>query len=130
MLKDTDKYEVLHEIGYVVETKLDILHNKEYIRMQQKGLENIDIAKDTEMLKEYQSNMFVKDTGKFISNYQRGIYDEDIDKNYFINYNTYEFNSKTLEKYFSEGFKCYFENNKLLKNNDIELYNYIKEVLK
>ena len=47
------------------------MHNKEYIRMQQKGLENIDIAKDTEMLKEYQSNMFVKDTGKFISNYQK-----------------------------------------------------------
>lgn len=130
LLSDSNKYEVLHEIGHAIETKLDILHDEEYIKIQKKGLENINILTDTKNIKYYQDNMFLKDTGKFISEYQRRIYDNDIDNNNIINYNTYSFNSRTLGEYFSEGFRCYFEENKLLKRKDIDLYNYIREVLK
>ena len=130
LLKDSDKYEILHEIGHTIETKLDLLHDKKYIEIQKKGLEDINIITDTQNIKYYQDNMFLNDTGKFISEYQRRIYDNDIDDNYIIDYNTYKFNTRTLGEYFSEGFRCYFEENKLLKRKDIELYNYIKEVLK
>lgn len=120
----------MHEIGHAIETKLDLLHDKKYIEIQKNGLEDINIVTDTQNIKYYQDNMFLNDTGKFISEYQRRIYDNDIDNNYIIDYNTYKFNTRTLGEYFSEGFRCYFEENKLLKRKDIKLYNYIKEVLK
>ena len=130
LLNDSSKYEILHEIGHTIETKLDLLHDKKYIEIQKNGLEDINIVTDTQNIKYYKDNMFLNDTGKFISEYQRRIYDNDIDNNYIIDYNTYKFNTRTLGEYFSEGFRCYFEKNKLLKRKDIELYNYIKEVLK
>ena len=130
LLSDSNEYEILHEIGHAIETKLDLLHDKKYIEIQKNGLEDINIVTDTQNIKYYQDNMFLNDTGKFISEYQRRIYDNDIDNNYIIDYNTYKFNTRTLGEYFSEGFRCYFEENKLLKRKDIELYNYIKEVLK
>ena len=130
LLNDSSKYEILHEIGHAIETKLDLLHDKKYIEIQKNELEDINIVTDTQNIKYYQDNMFLNDTGKFISEYQRRIYDNDIDNNYIIDYDTYKFNTRTLGEYFSEGFRCYFEENKLLKRKDIELYNYIKEVLK
>lgn len=58
------------------------------------------------------------------------MYEQDIDENYKLKYLDFTFKPKTLGKYFLEGFRCYFEENKLLKRKDINLYNYIKEVLK
>ena len=130
LVDDSSKYEILHEIGHAIETKLDLLHDKKYIEIQKNGLEDINIVTDTQNIKYYQDNMFLNDTGKFISEYQRRIYDNDIDNNYIIDYNTYKFNTRTLGEYFSEGFRCHFEENKLLQRKAIELYNYIKEVLK
>lgn len=129
LLKDSDEYEILHEIGHVIETKLDILRDEKFIDIQKSELENINLITDLQTLKEYQNINFVKNTGKFISDYQRRVYEYDIDNNYLINYNTYAFNERTLGEYFSEGFRCYFKENKLLKRKDIDLYNYIKEVL-
>ena len=129
LLKDSNKYEVLHEIGHVIETKLDLLHNKEYINIQQNGLNIKQIHIDN--IKGYgKENEFWLDGNKFISDYQRRVYEQDIDGNYKLNYSNFTFNAKTLGEYFSEGFRSYFENNKLLKKKDIELYNYIKEILK
>lgn len=129
LLEDSDEYEILHEIGHVIETKLDILRDEKFIDIQKSELENINLITDLQTLKEYQNINFVKNTGKFISDYQRRVYEYDIDNNYLINYNTYAFNERTLGEYFSEGFRCYFKENKLLKRKDINLYNYIKEVL-
>ena len=119
----------MHEIGHVIETKLDLLHNKEYINIQQNGLNIKQIHIDN--IKGYgKENEFWLDGNKFISDYQRRVYEQDIDGNYKLNYSNFTFNAKTLGEYFSEGFRSYFENNKLLKKKDIELYNYIKEILK
>lgn len=129
LLKDSDKYEILHEIGHAIETKLDILHDKKYIEIQEKGLNIQEIHTDN--IKGYaKENEFWLDGNKFISDYQRRVYEQDIDGDYKLNYTNYTFNSKTLGEYFSEGFRCYFQENKLLKRKDIDLYNYIKEVLK
>lgn len=130
LLQDSDKYEILHEIGHVIETKLDILHDNKYIKIQKDGLENINPITNIEKIQGYGKNDFVINTGKFISEYQRRVYEEDIDGNSLINYdNNFTFNTKTLGEYFSEGFRCYFENNGLLKNKDIKLFNYIEGVL-
>lgn len=130
VLDDSNENEILHEIGHAVETKLDLLHNKEYINIQQKGLEKINPITDINKIEGYGENDFVIDTGKFISEYQRRVYENDIDGNTVIDYNNFNFNTKTLGEYFSEGFRCYFKENKLLKRKDIELYKYIEEVLK
>lgn len=106
------------------------MHDNKYIEIQKRGLENINPITDTMKIKGYGENDFVIDTGKFISEYQRRVYEEDIDKNGILDYNTFTFNSKTLGEYFSEGFRCYYESNKFLKKKDINLYNYIEEVLK
>lgn len=130
LLKDADKYEILHEIGHAVETKLDILHDDKYIEIQKEGLEDINPITDIDKIEGYGTNDFIKDTGKFISEYQRRVYEEDIDKNSIVNYINFAFNSKTLGEYFAEGFRCYFEDNNFLKEKDLKLYNYIKGVLK
>ena len=129
LLNDSSKYEILHEIGHAIETKLDLLHDKKYIEIQQNGLNIKEIHTDN--IKGYEKeNEFWLDGNKFISEYQRRVYEQDIDGNYKLNYLDFTFNPKTLGEYFSEGFRCYFEENKLLKRKDINLYNYIKEVLK
>lgn len=130
LLRDADKYEILHEIGHMIETKLNILHDNKYIDIQKKEIEKVNPINDIIKIKGYGENNFVIDTGKFISEYQRLVYENDIDQNGILDYNTFTFNTKTLGEYFSEGFRCYFENNKLLKKKDINLYQYIKEVLK
>ena len=129
LLKDSNRYEVLHEIGHAIETKLDILHNSTYIEIQKKGL-NVQQMYTDNMKGYAKENEFWLDGNKFISEYQRRVYEQDIDGNYKLDYSNYTFNTKTLGEYFSEGFRCYFENNSLLRKNDINLYNYIKEILK
>lgn len=129
LLSDSNEYEILHEIGHAIETKLDLLHDKKYIEIQQNGLNIKEIHTDN--IKGYgKENEFWLDGNKFISEYQRRVYEQDIDGNYKLNYLDFTFNPKTLGEYFSEGFRCYFQENKLLKRKDIDLYNYIKEVIK
>lgn len=129
LLSDSNEYEILHEIGHAIETKLDLLHDKKYIEIQRNGLNIKEIHTDN--INGYgKENEFWLDGNKFISEYQRRVYEQDIDGNYKLNYLDFTFNPKTLGEYFSEGFRCYFEENKLLKRKDIYLYNYIKEVLK
>ena len=129
LLSDSNEYEILHEIGHAIETKLDLLHDKKYIKIQQNGLNIKEIHTDN--IKGYgKENEFWLDGNKFISEYQRRVYEQDIDGNYKLNYLDFTFNPKTLGEYFSEGFRCYFQENKLLKRKDIDLYNYIKEVIK
>ena len=38
LLSDSSEYEILHEIGHAIETKLDLLHDKKYIEIQRNGL--------------------------------------------------------------------------------------------
>ena len=117
------------ERGQAKETQLDILHNSTYIEIQKKGL-NVQQMYTDNMKGYAKENEFWLDGNKFISEYQRRVYEQDIDGNYKLDYSNYTFNTKTLGEYFSEGFRCYFENNSLLRKNDINLYNYIKEILK
>lgn len=123
--QSADSEEIIHEIGHVVETKLDLLHNKEYIKIQQRGI-NIKEFPNIGNISGYDNKYdFLLDGNKFISDYQRFIYDEDINKKPRFN-DKFEFNTQTLGEYFSEAFRCYFSNKKLLKNKDKDLYKFIE----
>lgn len=127
ILKGSNKFEVLHEIGHSLETKLDIYNNSEFIKILE---ENIDLyAMDT--IKE--DNTFTEiieiiENKKFISKYQGRIYDNDMYGNSRIDYKNGKINIKSLGEYFSEGYREYFQNPENLKEKDIKLYNFIKEL--
>lgn len=67
---------------------------------------------------------------KFISVYQRRVYEGDIDSNPRINYSDMMFNVRTLGEYFSEGYREYIENRQNLKTKDSNLFYFIKGLFK
>lgn len=127
LLEDSNKYEVLHEIGHVIETKNNILNNDKYIEIRKIGLENSSIY-GTYHLRGYNRNDLIGlKSKKFISEYQSLLYAKDFKGKSYITSNGMNLNC--LGEYFSEGFREYFQNNKNLMQKDVNLYNYIKELL-
>ena len=122
LLKGSDKYEILHEIGHIIEVKKDIYNDTRFREVLLNGIENIDLFDDKTIgaISGYDSDKyeFLKIGNKFISDYQRRLYNEDMYRNPRIDYSTYNFNHNVMRDYFSEGFRCYFEDNKLLKRKD------------
>lgn len=125
ILSGADNYEIIHEIGHVVETRGNVLEDKEYLNIRADGLSNA--LKTFEEYPGLENNYHIS-CEKFISYQQGRLYEYDMKGNYVlisqdaINYNC-------LGEYFSEGYREYFENNNNLKLKDIKLYNYIKELI-
>lgn len=120
-----DRSEVIHEIGHVVETKLNVYNNKKYINIRNEQLTEYSVF-DIKNLKEYDVPGIQND--KFISNYQGMLYKKDFNQTPKILSNN-RLNLNCLGEYFSEGFREYFENPINLKNKDLKLYQYIKGVV-
>lgn len=120
-----DKEEVIHEIGHYIETKYNVLNDSKYINIRNNGLENYSIYAVQDLI-----NYNVKGitSNKFISEQQGHIYKKDLQGNSYIGMNA-KINLNCLGEYFSEGFREYFSNPNNLKTHDIDLYNYIEEVL-
>ena len=120
-----DEEEVIHEIGHYVETRYNILNDKKYIEIRNKGLENYSIYQVKEL-----TNYKVKGikNNKFISEQQGRIYLKDLNNKSYIGYNQ-KINLNCLGEYFSEAFREYWINRENLKMHDIDLFNYIEEVL-
>lgn len=132
LLSDATEEEIVHEIGHIIEEKLNLKGDKEYQRILKQGIENIDLTNNCiGPIKGYDANKyeFLLAGNKFISDYQRRVYNIDIDKEPRINYADYSFNYNVLRDYFPEGLRVYFKNKQLLKVKDFELYKYIEEVL-
>ena len=72
---------------------------------------------------------FLLTGNSFISDYQRRVYNIDINKNDRINYMNGNFNYNVFRDYLPEGLRCYMVDKQFLKIRNIDLYNYIKEVL-
>lgn len=119
-----DKYEVIHEIGHLIETKYDVLNDQKYIKIRAEGLENYN-ASFVKSLSNYKNTMGIKNS-KFISELQGKIYKVDLNgkQNFTSNRGL---NLNCLGEYFSEGFREYFENRSNLKIKDVKLFEYIKE---
>ena len=117
--------EVIHEIGHAIETKLNILNDKKYIKIRNAGLENYnqELIKYNEEL-----DMNGIKNVKFISDLQGKIYNKDLQGN-LRTYSNGNINMNCLGDYFSEGFREYIENKENLLNKDKSLFEYIRGVI-
>lgn len=122
-----DKEEIIHEIGHYVETKYNILNDEKYKEIRNKGLENCSIYEVRELIN-YSGIKGIKNA-KFISEQQGRIYMKDLDGKSYIGYNQ-KINLNCLGEYFAEAFREYWINRENLKKHDLDLFNYIEEVLK
>lgn len=129
VLKGSNKFEIIHEIGHAIETKLDIYNNPKFISILEENLDlyAMDAIKEDTTFSE---TIDIIKNPKFISKYQGRIYDNDMYGNSRIDYSNGKINSKAIGEYFSEGYREYFQNPKHLREKDIKLYNFIKELLK
>ncbi|WP_132995814.1 phage minor head protein [Sporanaerobacter acetigenes] len=126
ILENPDKGEVVHELGHAIETKLDLYHDDEFLKILNNGLENINLSNFEEDHSYPNSIWKLTGVDKFISDYQSRLYDNDIDGKPRIDYANMTINTKTLGEYFSEGYSEYIKNPDNLKHKDESLYNFIK----
>ncbi len=121
--KDSTKDEIVHEIGHLVETKLNVLNDDKFNKIRSDLAENSKVKLTTKFETTRKTYIIVND--KLISDYQGFIYSDDakeiLDKNNTINY-------ELLGEVFSEGFREYIINPNNLKKRFPELYNYIEEM--
>lgn len=121
--KNSMKDEIIHEIGHMVETKLNILNDDKFNRIRSNLAKNSKIKLTTQFETTRKTFIIVND--KLISNYQGFIYSDSIEKiiskDKIVDY-------KLLGEVFSEGFREYILNPNNLKKKFPELYNYIKEM--
>lgn len=130
---DFEEFELIHELGHAIETKLDFYNNPEFLAILNNGLENVtienirkqifDSIKDGKIIEKEVLLLDVPNS-KFISEYQQRLYGTDLKKRKYIIED--KVNLCTLGEYFSEGYREYFENPDNLKAKDILLYNFIK----
>lgn len=128
-------FELIHELGHAIETRLDFYNNPKYLAIRNNGLENVTTDDITEVLfdsiidgevKEITVKLLDPKNSKFISDYQQMLYKKDLEgKDRIIGD---KINLNTLGEYFSEGYREYFEDPNNLKIKDIKLYNFIKEL--
>ena len=132
LLNDATEEEIIHEIGHIIEEKLDIANDKKYQTILKDSIGEIDVFNNTiGPIDGYDSNKyeFLLSGDKFISDYQRRVYNIDINKKDRIDYLHGTFNYNVFRDYLPEGLRCYMIDRKLLKIKNIELYKYIEEVL-
>lgn len=129
--EDAGMYDIIHEIGHLIETKQKIMYNKTYIDIQKEG---IGIVKKNEIktIAGYPKQngkdvLFIPERDKFLSEYQRRIYYSDINGKPY--YSVYGFNTETLGDYFSEGYRYYILDKELVKKKDYKLYKFIKDLV-
>ena len=124
--ENTDIYEVIHEIGHYIETQYKVLTDNKYIEIRQKGLEN-SLAYEVRDLPNYKDTIGITNS-KFISEQQGRIYRKDLAGKSYVAIGG-KINLNCLGEYFSEGFREYYQNRSNLKLKDIDLFNYIEELL-
>lgn len=120
--KTANEYHLIHELGHKLEESLSKEEKKVYNKIILNKF-NQYTKSDFEVKKTKTGKYWVlKDYSKFVSKYQTRIYNGGFTfrGNVKVNY--------ALE-YLSEGIKYYYKDKNLLKNKDIDLYNFIKELM-
>jgi len=121
---------VIHELAHALETKLDLYHDGKFIDVLNNGLETVSpfaVITDSETFEKPIQYLDIEN-GKFITQYQKRVYDEDYEGNERINYSDFTFNVKTLLEYFAEGYRYYCMWPEQLKDKDLLLYQFIEEL--
>lgn len=125
LLKNSSKYEIIHELAHALEIKMNVYKDQEFIQIINKTLKGynmLDVIYDPDT---FEKPIFRLESEKLVSEYQGRVYQ---DKEMYLENGT--INYKVFKDYFSEGMRIYFENENLLKRKNIDLYNYIRKVLK
>lgn len=132
LLNDATEEEIIHEIGHIIEEKLDIANDIKYQLILKNSIGEIDVFNNSiGSIKGYDADKyeFLLTGNNFISDYQRRVYNIDINKNDRIDYMKGTFNYNVFRDYLPEGLRCYMTDKQLLKTKNIDLYKYIEEVL-
>lgn len=132
LLNDATEEEIIHEIGHIIEEKLDIVNDSKYQSLLKNNIGEIDVFNNSiGSIKGYDADKyeFLLTGNNFISDYQRRVYNIDINRNDRIDYMKGTFNYNVFRDYLPEGLRCYMVDKQLLKTKNIDLYNYIEEVL-
>lgn len=117
--------EIIHEVGHVIETKLNLLKDDNYIKIRGAGLENYN--KSFIKYNDALGADCIKNS-KFVSELQGKVYNRDLKGNYRT-YSNGDLNLHCLGDYFSEGFRDYIENSENLLKKDKKLFDYIRGVI-
>ena len=125
--QDSSQEEVIHEIGHYIETKYNIINDDNYIKIRNKGLEDYSIYAVKDL--PFYDNVKGISNNKFVSELQGLIYKKDLQGKSYIGTGQ-KINLNCLGEYFSEGFRAYWVEREKLKMLDLDLFNYIEEVLK
>ena len=128
--KGSDVYEIIHEIGHAVETKLNLYENEEYIKLLKNKFggwmfDDLEVYTDDLANKDV---YLAKNLDGFVSEYQSRAYITDKDDKVIIDTNK-EIDIHLFREYFSEGFRFYYKNIETLKKTDVDLYNFIKKII-
>lgn len=132
LLSDATQEEIIHEIGHLIEEKLDVINEKKYQALLRNSIGEINLIENPiGPLEGYDPDKyeFLLIGDNFVSDYQRRVYNVDINKNDRIDYLNGTFNYNVFRDYLPEGLRCYFSDKQLLKTKNAELYEYIEGVL-
>jgi len=130
---NADEYALIHELGHRLQSAFTKNEKKEYNRIIKSKFNNY-VRNDFEEKITYVLNRkgqtvkerywVLKNYDKFVSSYQTRIY------NGLGSFIGNEVNTSYALEYFSEGIKYFYKKPELLKEKDLELYNFISEVIK
>lgn len=123
--KDLEVGEVIHELAHVLEKKLNLYQNKEFLEVLHSGLEEFSWDKLIYVPDEYGKPACFLIHDKFVSEYQGRVYE---DVGFWDDNN--KFNAYALAEYFAEGYRNYILNPSSLEKRDIKLYRFIEGLLK
>lgn len=122
---------LVHELAHALEQRFDLYHNEKFLLVLNNGLENItwsDIITDEDTFAE-PVDLLNTNSDKFVTIYQRRVYDADYEGNGRIDFaNNFAFNAKTMLDYFAEGYRYYCIWPEQLREKDPMLYQFIKEL--
>ena len=121
------KGDLTHELGHALETMLELYNDPEYKKVRDSGLsEKISVFSKEIKTEVREGNREIRylDNEKFLSTYQGFINKVDSQGNEWITKDG-NLNTNVLVEYFSEGYRYYCTNPKLLKKKDKALFDFI-----
>lgn len=116
--------DVIHEYGHALEISLDLRHNSKYISIRKSGIDVEDFSKIVYDDSTYTQAIYLLQNSKFISEYQGRLYESPTDG--IFKAGTMQINEDMLKKYFSEGYRAFYQEPSALKEKDPQLYHFIE----
>lgn len=122
--EDSGAKSIIHELGHAFGDAYNLYSDEKFLSILADGLK-LDNWNDVIYIPHPFKNDFVYilNADKFISKYQGRIYAEDVIVDEPIK-------PEWFREYISVGFEAFFNNPDILKEHDLKLYNFLKEIIK